>query len=564
MKAMWLIAVAAAMACVAGCVSEESNPSADAMLGGAAGALEEVVCEPGERKYCNHQGTCNAAGTACVCDKPKHNDPAELCAMWHPFLLEPGQYCSPGDRTMCNHQGTCDATGQLCVCDNPINNKSEEHCAKWHPAGVPEGGVCMPGDRGYCFGRGDCDDTGMVCECDDPKHFKSEERCEIKHDVIVPEGLFCKPGDRYGCSLHGRCNKFGTACNCDNDWWQGPTCDTRLDQCPGYGLQPDFTFNRNPCSGNGTCIAPDTCECDPGYSGDNCEIDCIETLGGHEVCDGLDNNCNGEVDELCAPMQAPQSSLFRCNNSALGPIAATDSGLVHILARRTHTTVFSYNATGGQIARRRVQLRTPTIERAPNGDILIAGYRGAGVWVQRLDPTDLTVKTAIKTPSTYTASVAADADGAILIGDFSRRNIHRVLGGTTRTQRQHFGTTLAYSEVQLSSNTLNIAVQSRIVRSNATTLTPTGVIALQGTAEGLTLDSDGRIYVLEHRNTSPPDRIIRYDADGTGRTVLYQSTFILRDQIEYDPSDDSLIVGDWGANTHHGCSYRAIVRVPVN
>jgi hypothetical protein len=64
----------------------------------------------------------------------------------------------------------------------------------------------------------------------------------------------------------------------------------------------------------GTCVAGQcTFACLPGYHDvngdpkDGCEYFCIPTNGGTEVCDGIDNNCDGKVDEGTDLMNDPKN-----------------------------------------------------------------------------------------------------------------------------------------------------------------------------------------------------------------------------------------------------------------
>jgi hypothetical protein len=74
------------------------------------------------------------------------------------------------------------------------------------------------------------------------------------------------------------------ACICDSGW-SGPLCT--FNPCLGQG---------NTCSGNGQCVASDIstafCECNPGFSGENCAISCNEVCPGHYpfgCSDDIDN-----------------------------------------------------------------------------------------------------------------------------------------------------------------------------------------------------------------------------------------------------------------------------------
>ena len=74
------------------------------------------------------------------------------------------------------------------------------------------------------------------------------------------------------------------ACICDSGW-SGPLCT--FNPCLGQGKT---------CSGNGQCVASDIstafCECNPGFSGENCAISCNEVCPGHYpfgCSDDIDN-----------------------------------------------------------------------------------------------------------------------------------------------------------------------------------------------------------------------------------------------------------------------------------
>ena len=105
------------------------------------------------------------------------------------------------------------------------------------------------------------------------------------------------------CSDHGLCSAtyLGSdlpvsrqACICE-DGWSGPLCD--INPCAG-----------NTCSGHGTCEAVGdsdfTCECDAGFSGENCEI----------TCTGYCSGGGGQYPFACAT-NLPGILKYFCNQS---------------------------------------------------------------------------------------------------------------------------------------------------------------------------------------------------------------------------------------------------------
>ncbi|HEY4393104.1 MAG TPA: MopE-related protein [Polyangia bacterium] len=77
---------------------------------------------------------------------------------------------------------------------------------------------------------------------------------------------------------------------------------TDIDNCGGCGRQCDFPFAQAKCDNGvceqGACLA-NFYDRDPNVPG--CETPCFKTNGGVEICDGLDNDCNGTVDDNPGP-----------------------------------------------------------------------------------------------------------------------------------------------------------------------------------------------------------------------------------------------------------------------
>jgi hypothetical protein len=229
------------------------------MADAAPATAQSLSCTPGDRAVCHWQGVCNAQGTACTCNDPAHYDAREQCATWKQAVVPEGKTCLPGDRSYCSFNGVCDAAGAACSCDDKAHYSPADQCKVWQKNILAPGQKCAPGDREYCHAHGSCDATGQACVCDDPLSYLPSDNCQNFRNDIVPPGKLCKPGTREYCSGNGTCAPDGMACKCDSWWWNGPTCATSADQCPGYGPQPNGYFSQTVCNG-GICIAPGKCE----------------------------------------------------------------------------------------------------------------------------------------------------------------------------------------------------------------------------------------------------------------------------------------------------------------
>lgn len=92
------------------------------------------------------------------------------------------------------------------------------------------------------------------------------------------------------CSGHGSCTAPDT-CQCDSEW-NGNDCS--ITSCfVVMSNEPSSVV----CSGHGSCVAPDQCECNDGWTGVNCSIpscfgvppdDTARVCSGHGSCIGLD------------------------------------------------------------------------------------------------------------------------------------------------------------------------------------------------------------------------------------------------------------------------------------
>ena len=191
---------------------------------------------------------------------------------------------------------------------------------------VCENGVCAMVDCAPDFYDADLNpDNGCEYYC---QEFGAEVCDGLDNDCngIVDDNCLCIPGDApLSCGNGtGECEYGRRFCNADGTWSECQestdpvleVCDGLDNDCDGL-VDEDFNLAGDilNCGKCGTVCAFDhagafcsqgVCErgqCDFGYNdfnqdpNDGCETLCTPTNGGQEQCDGIDNNCNGLVDE---------------------------------------------------------------------------------------------------------------------------------------------------------------------------------------------------------------------------------------------------------------------------
>ncbi|MDP6944684.1 MAG: putative metal-binding motif-containing protein, partial [Myxococcota bacterium] len=167
---------------------------------------------------------------------------------------------------------------------------------------------------GYTEGQGDCDDS------DPHTHPGAVEKCGdgIDQDCLAGDLSCATVSDVDGDGFHS-----GVDCNDTNhavNHWAKEDCNYIDDDCDG---QID---EGNPTGQIGTC-GPDVPECSPGTwvcvhddATSTFKVMCItDNFQAPELCNGLDDDCDGEVDEvyfdLGMPCDGPDSD--QCEHGAL-------------------------------------------------------------------------------------------------------------------------------------------------------------------------------------------------------------------------------------------------------
>jgi hypothetical protein len=284
----------------------------DCTLIGNTGADQIFVCTV------DQPDLCKPCQTDRDCD-----DTEDLC-----LTIGNGQFCGED----CAADGLC-PEGYVCAdafADDGVTMRGRQ-C-------IPAGGEgCVPcrdadgdgfGDGGGCRGA-DCDDadptvyTGAPEVCDG-----RDNNCNSRADELE---LIELPVDLPDCRAQGVCAGSANRCR-DGAWscdypatYEGDdpsadpdeqTCDLLDNDCDGQ-VDEGFDLLADPencglcgqicafANAAGQCVDAQ-CErgpCDAGWNdadgnaGNGCEYLCVPSFGGVEVCDGLDNDCNGRIDE---------------------------------------------------------------------------------------------------------------------------------------------------------------------------------------------------------------------------------------------------------------------------
>ncbi len=268
-----------------------------------------VACETG------NQGECGGGTTACiggvVLCVAEHDPRAEICngrddncdGQVDEENPESGNPCNTGALGACAAGVTdCRAGRLLClpnvapgveICDGQDND-----CDGQVDEDDPGGGVvCATGLGGTCAaGLSHCVDGGVVCVPDHPPADELcnglDDNCDGQVDEGNPEGdQRCDTGGRGVCA-DGRTVCDNGSVHCEQIGAPGPelcdgldnNCDGATDEGLGIGQPCDTGMP-------GTC-APGRFDCDGGA------VNCMPlSQPTAEICDGLDNNCNGLVDD---------------------------------------------------------------------------------------------------------------------------------------------------------------------------------------------------------------------------------------------------------------------------
>jgi hypothetical protein len=277
-------------------------------------ACEVVSCEPGFWK---------ASSLSC---QPFPDTLCQRCSSDRACQV-PGDKCEPADsagRTYC--LWSCDPETTIHPELTPGNYCPDGYTCVEHMAALIPGFYCVP-DSGSC----DClaPDAGAERLCYNQNAYgrcQGVETCDPEHgwigcDALVPaqetcndiddncngyvdelwptKGAVCSEGIG-ACRAEGQleCNADGTDLECSATPSAGDPeiCDGLDNDCDGL-VDELWPLKGSACAiGQGLCYATGIWVC----SDDKSDIVCNAPVltGSPELCDGLDNNCNGQIDEI--------------------------------------------------------------------------------------------------------------------------------------------------------------------------------------------------------------------------------------------------------------------------
>jgi hypothetical protein len=296
-----------------GCDDGNACTSGDACAAGGCKG-EQVACDDGNlctTDSCDFDAGCVNANNTQPCDDGDGCTQGDMCA---------DGACSSGAAATCDDGNPCtdDACdGNLgCIfgpnasdCDDKNSCTTDDSCVEGNCIGLGDLSCddSNPCTVDVCLADGGCKSSPVAGACDDGDACTVNDSCK---DGACQSGLNLSCDDGNPCTDQscdsGDCLFSANTTDCDdgNACTSGDAC--KEGWCSGgasISCNDDNPCTDDACDIEGGCLsAPNVLPCedgDPCTVGDSCADGVCQAGEGTmlEICDGVDNDCNGEVDE---------------------------------------------------------------------------------------------------------------------------------------------------------------------------------------------------------------------------------------------------------------------------